>query len=144
LYWKLEPSKTLARRPISGTKKPKDRVTVLLTCNATGTSKLTPLFIHKYKDPRCMRNINRQELPVYYYWNSSAWMQSGIFIHWLEKLNQDLRKARRKILLLLDNATMHSLEEGVLFSNVTLHHLPKNTTAHLQPCDAGIIHSFKV
>jgi hypothetical protein len=144
LYWKLEPSKTLARHPVAGTKKPKDRVTVLLTCNATGTSKLIPVFIHKFKDPRCMRNINRKDLPVYYYWNSSAWMQAGIFVHWLTKLNQDLRKQRRCILLLLDNATVHSLEEGVSFSNIKMHYLPKNTTAHLQPCDSGIIHSFKV
>jgi len=136
LYWKLEPSKTLSRRPISGTKKPKDCITVLLTCNATGTSKLTPLFIHKYKNSRCLQNIDKNNLPVYYYWNSSAWMQSTIFSHWLMKLNQDMRKLRRNILLLLD--------EEVSFSNITLHYLPPNTTAHLQPCDAGIIHSFKV
>jgi len=62
-----------------------------------------------------MRNINRKELPVYYYWNSSAWMQSGIFTHWLKKLNQDLQKAWCKILLLLDNATVHLLDEGISF-----------------------------
>jgi hypothetical protein len=80
-----------------------------------------------------MRNIDRKDLPVYYYWNSSAWMQAGIFSHWLTKL----------ILLLLDNATVHSLED-VSFSNIKLHYLPKNTTAHSQPCDAGIILLFKV
>src|SRR5689334_8079474 len=63
LYWKLEPSKTLARHAISGTKKPKDRVTIMLACNATGTSKLTPIFIHKYKNPRCMDNIKHNDLP---------------------------------------------------------------------------------
>jgi len=144
LYWRLEPSKTLARRPISGTKRPKDRVTVLLACNATGTSKLTPVFIHKFKNPRCMQNIRKNDLPVYYYWNSSAWMQSSIFFNWLGKLNADLRKKGQKILLLLDNASVHTLEEGFSFSNITLHYLPPNTTAHLQPCDAGIIYSFKV
>ena len=54
-----------------------------------------------------------------------------------------MRRARRRILLLLDNATSHTLPEGVAFGNVQLHYLPPNTTAHLQPCDAGIIHSFK-
>ncbi|CAB4444117.1 unnamed protein product [Rhizophagus irregularis] len=29
------------------------------------------------------------------------------------------------------------------FSNIRLHKLPPNTTSRLQPCDAGIIHSFK-
>jgi hypothetical protein len=46
LYWKLEPSKTLARHAISGTKKPKDRVTIMLACNVTGIYKLTLIFIH--------------------------------------------------------------------------------------------------
>lgn len=144
LYWKLEPSKTLARRPLSGTKKAKDRVTVLLACNATGTSKLKPVFIHKFKTPRCMRNIRYDDLPVHYYWNSSAWMQGSIFLNWLGKVNADLRKKRQHILLLLDNATVHALEEGLLFSNIMLHYFPPNTTSHLQPCDAGIIYSFKV
>jgi DDE superfamily endonuclease/Tc5 transposase DNA-binding domain/CENP-B N-terminal DNA-binding domain len=144
LYWKLEPSKTLARYSIAGTKKPKDRVTILLACNATGTSKLMPVFIHKYKNPRCMQNIKKSNLPVNYYWNCSAWMQSSIFFNWLSKLNSDLRKKKQRILLLLDNATVHALEEGFSFSNIVLHYFPPNTTAHLQPCDAGIIYSFKV
>jgi hypothetical protein len=28
-------------------------------------------------------------------------------------------------------------------SNITIHYLPPNMTAHIQPMDAGIIHSFK-
>ena len=92
LYWKLEPSRTLARHRIAGTKKPKDRITLLLACNATGTVKLTPVFIHKYKNPRCMRQIDQRNLPVYYYWNSSAWMQISIFSRWLSQLNSDLQK----------------------------------------------------
>ena len=58
LYWKMEPSKTLSSHAIPGVKKPKDRITVMLTCNATGTNKLVPVFIHRYKTPRCMRNIS--------------------------------------------------------------------------------------
>jgi len=47
----------------------------------------------------------------------------------------------RKIILLLDNATSHvSLIE---FENIKIHRLPPNMTAHIQPMDAGIIHSFK-
>src|SRR5438132_1089082 len=55
-----------------------------------------------------------------------------------------MRQANHSILILLDNAATHTLmEDHSAFSNVMLHFFPPNTTAHLQPCDAGIIHSFK-
>ena len=51
MYWDLEPSKTLAQGALSGKKKSKKW---LLTCNATGTEKLKPIFIHKYENPRIL------------------------------------------------------------------------------------------
>jgi hypothetical protein len=47
----MEPTCGLSTAPISGLKLNKERVTILLTCNATGTEKLPPLFIHKYENP---------------------------------------------------------------------------------------------
>ena len=67
MYWDLEPSKTLAQGPLSGKKKSKKQVTLLLTCNATGTEKLKPLFIHTYQNPRILRGKKKEELPVDYY-----------------------------------------------------------------------------
>jgi len=55
LYWDLEPSKTLARGSLSGKKRSKKRVTILLTCNATETKKLTPFFIHTSKNSRVLK-----------------------------------------------------------------------------------------
>jgi hypothetical protein len=48
LYWDLEPSKILAQGSLFGKKKSKKQVTLLLTCNAIGTEKLKPIFIHTY------------------------------------------------------------------------------------------------
>jgi hypothetical protein len=56
--------------------------------------------------------------------------------------------------LLVDNASSHIdpsrlNQENVeghtssRLTNVKIHYLPPNSTAHLQPMDAGIIHSFK-
>jgi len=53
---------------------------------------------------------------------------------------------RRKILLLLDNASSHGDEDEVKalgLKYVTVHFLPPNTTSRLQPVDAGIILNFK-
>ncbi|CAG8446110.1 18763_t:CDS:2 [Dentiscutata erythropus] len=43
LYWLLELSKSLTHGSISGIKKPKNQVTIILTCNAVG-DKLLPFF----------------------------------------------------------------------------------------------------
>jgi hypothetical protein len=55
-----------------------------------------------------------------------------------------MRRQNRNILLLADNTPTHLMDETVLLSNIKVHFLPPNTTAHLQPLDAGIINSFKV
>ena len=112
--------------------------------NATGTVKLPPLFIHKYQTPRDMLGVDKSKLPVDYYWNAKAWMQVSIWNQYLKKLNQKMVKENKNILLLFDNAPVHILDESTLLTNITLHHLPPNTTTHLQPADAGIINSFKV
>src|SRR6185369_10859743 len=59
------------------------------------------------------------------------------------KLNLQMQHASQSILLLLDNFSMHSLEEDYTSSNIQLHFLSPNTTAHLQSCNTEIIWSFK-
>jgi hypothetical protein len=71
-------------------------------------------------------------------------MQTSIFNDYLANLNRYMRSQNRNILLLLDNAPTHSVSETIDLSNIKIHFLPPNTTAFLQPCDAGIINSFKV
>lgn len=144
MFWELEPSKTLSTGPLSGVKKSKKRVTLLLTINATGTVKLPPLFINKNKTPKDMKGIDKSKLPVDCYWNEKAWMQVSIWNLYLKKLNELMVKKDKHILLLFDNAPVHILEENTTLTNITLHHLPPNTTAFLQPADSGIINSFKV
>lgn len=43
--------------------------------------------------------------------------------------------------MLLDNAGSHTIPDSL--SNIAIKFLPSNTTAHLQPLDAGIFWSFK-
>jgi hypothetical protein len=59
----------------------------LFTCNATGTEKMCPLFIHKYENPQVLKNINKKTLPVNYYRNSKSWMQVSIWNEYLKKLD---------------------------------------------------------
>ena len=73
--------------------------------------------------------------------NKKAWMTLPLFNIFLEKLNSRMVSENRKIILLLDNATSHvSLKK---FENIVIYRIPPNMTAHIQPMDNGIIHSFK-
>ncbi|EXX61700.1 hypothetical protein RirG_168730 [Rhizophagus irregularis DAOM 197198w] len=54
LFWRLEPSKTIAHDPVLGKKCPKERVSILATCNASGDERLPLVFIHKYETPRAL------------------------------------------------------------------------------------------
>ena len=81
-------------------------------------------------------------------------MRADIWENWLRIQN-------RKVLLLVDNAPSHIINMAFLhdnsddetvdntnidsfkLTNITVHYLPLNTTAHIQPMDAGIIKSFK-
>lgn len=143
LFWKLVPDKSFAFKNdrCKGQKKSKDRVTVLLCCNMDGSEKRRPLVIGKFANPRCFRNVTR--LPVDYKSNSCAWMTSEIFCEWLLSFDRDMHMQRRKVLLVMDNCSAHKIPEQPLRA-VQVLFLPANSTAKLQPCDAGIIRNFKV
>ncbi len=54
----------------------------------------------------------------------------------------------RKVILLLDNYSAHIKDTdlkkfSIQLRNTTLFYLPPNTTSKIQPCDTGIIHTFK-
>lgn len=132
---------------------------MLLAANAAGTDKLRPLVIGHAKRPRCFKNVNIDNLPVIYQYNSKAWMRMDIWESWLQRINSIFRNEDRNVLLLVDNAPSHTANsfededsstaeadanEGSLqLSNIRVEYLPPNTTAHLQPMDGGIIKSFK-
>src|SRR5205085_10652125 len=87
-------------------------------------------------------NIN--SLPIMYRTNRKAWMLTTIFQEWLHEFSKQVARRHKNecVLLFLDNCPSHKTE-GVILSNVDIHFLPPNTTAKIQPMDAGIISSFK-
>ncbi|UYV82992.1 hypothetical protein LAZ67_22001648 [Cordylochernes scorpioides] len=143
LFFQLIPDRTLAQKNENcrGVKRMKQRITVLLCCNSTGTDKRRLLIIGKSAKPRCFRNFSPHFYCTYTS-NSKAWMTSSIFQEWLLQFNKQLVSEGRRILLLLDNATSHCVPNDGL-SNIKIHFLPPNMTASLQPLDSGIIKSFK-
>ena len=141
LFYKLKPTSTLATGPVKGEKRSKERITVALCCNATGTDKIRPFVIGRSARPRCFGRDFDPAMYVDYRHNKKAWMTSIVWVDVLKILNSRARGQGRHYLLLCDNASSHKNDQH--FSNLTLKFLPPNTTSHLQPLDGGIIASFK-
>lgn len=141
LFFKALPEKTITFKgdPCVGGKRSKERVTVLLASNMSGTERLPLLVIGKARNPRCFKNIHH--FPVQYHANRKAWMTSDIFQAWLRQLDRRFSANKRKVLLLVDNCSAHTRVTGL--ECIELVFLPENTTAALQPLDQGIIQHVK-
>ncbi|XP_060846175.1 tigger transposable element-derived protein 6-like [Rhopalosiphum padi] len=115
LFYKCMPDKTLTFKSekCSGGKHSKERLTLLLAVNMTGTDKLKPLIIGKSKNPRCFAGV--KSFLVDYTANKKAWMTNNCLAH---------------------NIIPNCQAIKVKF-------LPPNTTSKSQPLDQGIIKTFK-
>lgn len=142
LFYKCLPDRTLTFKDekCHGGKLSKDRITVLLACNMDGSEKLKPLIVGKSAKPRCFKGV--KSLPTIYRSNKKSWMTTELFNEWLISVNRDMKKAKRKILLFLDNCTVHNNPPPL--DHVKLIFFPPNTTSKLQPLDQGIIQNFKI
>jgi len=85
LYWEKLPSRTYISRgekSTPGFKTSKDRLTVLLGGNASGTVKLKLLLLSHSETPRVMKGILKSRLPVIWTSNRKAWVMQHVFSEW--------------------------------------------------------------
>uniref|UniRef100_A0A2H8TWR2 Tigger transposable element-derived protein 1 n=1 Tax=Melanaphis sacchari TaxID=742174 RepID=A0A2H8TWR2_9HEMI len=95
------------------------------------------MVIGKSQNPQCFKRV--KTLPVNYKANKNAWMTAAIFIDWLINWNKELN---RNILLLIDNCPAHIID-CIKLIHIKVIFLPANTTSIIQPCNQGIIRTFK-
>ena len=60
-----------------------------------------------------------------------------------KKLRNEGAQDDDKVLLYVDNCSSQKVDQSKVFKRLEVRFLPPNTTASLQPCDAGIIKSLK-
>lgn len=125
---------------VRGTKKVKDRVTLVVCANATGSHKIPCTLISKSKSPACIKN---RIWPVPYFSQSKAWMDKNICSKWFREVfhPEVRRRTAGRVLLLLDNAPGHF--EAFEYDNIKVVFFPPNCTSWKQPCDQGIIAALK-
>ena len=114
----------------------KDRISLMLCTNMTGTDKLAPMTIGKVARPHVIKKqvVTLSQLKVDYC-NSNGWMTVAIFEYWFDKWNDKLVKQGHHILLLIDTPS-HIMKE---YSNIKVQFPPPNTTSKMQPLDQGVI-----
>jgi hypothetical protein len=130
LFFRLPPNKTLSLRgdPCNGRKNSKERIMVLLACNADGTDKLPPLVTGRSENTRCFKNV--RQLPTKYVANREAWVIHAIFTYYLRALDAKMSCQNKKILLFLDQCAAHSQDTSFL-KNVKVVFFPPNCTSIL-------------
>lgn len=142
VFFQLLPQHTLAAKGdcCRGGKKAKQRLTALFCCNASGTEKMRPLIVGRSPSPHCFKNVH--SLPCDYRANQWAWMTKDLFNEWLMQVDARMKRAERRILLLIDNCPAHNMLPHL--ERIQVGYLPSNCTAVLQPLNLGIIHTMKM
>lgn len=153
LLWKVLPGSTLATKDdkgASGWKLIKDRVTVMVCANASGTHRMPLLMIGKSKNPRCFKGMNVEALPLVYTNQRNAWMDTEIFRSWytgvfLPAVTVRHSATGKKCILVLDNAPTHppAHELNSISDLCSVVYLPPNVTSLIQPMDQGVIAKLK-
>ena len=137
-----------------GAKIAKDRITIGIFFNATGSDFWKPAIIGTAKKPRCFgKHWTPGKAGALYYHNDSAWMRGEIWLDMLNKFNAYCFD-RRPVVLLVDNCPAHKPPpgatmwqkghmQGYKMSNVLIIYFEPNCTSHVQPLDAGFIQTAK-
>ncbi|XP_043260684.1 jerky protein homolog-like [Colletes gigas] len=148
LCWRMLPGKTLAG--VEGGKMKKEKITLALCANASGSHKLPLLFVHKYESPRSLKHC-KDSLPVSCVYQKNAWVDNEIFQSWYQddfkryvKERQIKENRSGKVLLLIDNFKSHILpKEETVDEHFKVLFLPPNTSSLIQPMDRGVIAKCK-
>ena len=118
--------------------------------SASTDMKLKPLLVYHSENPRALKNIAKGFLSVVWKSNPKACVTQAIFQDWfLHHFIPEVEKyclekdAPFNILLLLDSALCHPRFMDGFHPNVTVVHLPLNTTSLIQPMDQGVKVTFK-
>lgn len=139
LFFKLMPDKSFVFKNetcLSG-KLSKERFTVLVCTNSTGTHKLKLVVVGKSRSHCCFKNV--RTFPCEYFAQNRAWMTGTLFTNWIQQLDRLFGEQKRKIILIIDNCPAHP--KDIPTANIKLVFLPSNTK--LQPLDQGIIKVIK-
>lgn len=117
----------------------KDRASILMCTNATGTDK-KKLLVCAVDDPLIHSHRDVGTLPVDYIRHSEAHFTTAMFEDYVKKWNSELEKSDKKALLILDRATIHT---KMKLSHLKLCFVPWKASVGLIPIKNGVFNKFR-
>ena len=97
VFYQQLPRKSLVFKGESykGGKFPKERLSIMLCCSASG-EKLKPLVFGNAARPRAFKqnSVTPDNLPVTWKHNKKVWMTMAVFEDWLNQFNETMEKRR--------------------------------------------------
>src|SRR5271169_5762918 len=90
LFYRMQSNYSLATRQLEGSRRNKERLTIVICTNGSGSHKLPLWIIGKSKNPCCLKNINRNNIGCEYQANQKAWMTRTLFNEWLSWFDQQI------------------------------------------------------
>ncbi|XP_062887428.1 general transcription factor II-I-like isoform X3 [Mobula hypostoma] len=153
ICWKKLPSKTfisIEEKQAKGHRASKDRFTLMPIINATGDAVLRPLLVYHSENPRALKGVDKNILPVVFRSHPSGRNTQVIFSEYMsgyvspfvEKYCRE-NNLDNRCLVIVDNCVAHPPGITEYGGNVRVVFLPPNTTSLLQPCDQGLIATIK-
>lgn len=118
----------------------KERVTVSFESNMNGMNKFKPFVISKSQNSHCFRNSRRPS--CVYESKSKALKTSDLFVKWIRKFYERMKKETVKVLCLTEKYPAHPKDIPDL-EIIELVFLPFNATIVIQSMDQGIFHVLK-
>ncbi|XP_004580810.2 jerky protein homolog [Ochotona princeps] len=127
----------------------RDRLSVLVCANATGSHRIRPLAVSRCGSPRAARGL--PQLPVTCKAQGHAWVDREVFTDWFHRVfapsvREHFRAlglpADSKAVLLLERSRAHPQESELVSENIFSILLPAGVASLLQPLEQGIRRAF--
>ena len=122
----------------TGGKLAKERLTVMLVCNMSGSEKLPLLVVGRYARPRSLKYV--KTVPTEYVSNKKVWMLPMFFEEWVKKFDSLMENSWRRVALFVTPCGSHTHVEDL--KSVSLVFLPPDL--NLQPGNQGIVQDLKL
>ncbi|XP_039736316.1 tigger transposable element-derived protein 1-like [Pteropus medius] len=151
LFWKPLPNRMFLPtedKSAPGFKAARDLLTLLLSGNAAGDFKLKPLLVNPSENPCALKGFSKPSLPVLWRSHKKAWVTTSLFQEWFVHFCPAVERycaqhgLPHRALLILDGAPGHPGNLDDLSDRMRVEHLPKNSTALLQPTNWDVVATF--